>query len=105
LRHYTWAQRAKLVASDGRAGDLFGCSVAMSGDVLVVGAAGSAHGHRGAAYVFTRDIAGLPSSFWWGLMDNACQVLTRGSGHIPYQVPLVFGIVKEFMFAAYIAGA
>ena len=52
------------MASDGKAGDLFGCSVALSGDVLVVGAAGSEHGNHGAAYVFARDTAGLPSSFW-----------------------------------------
>jgi len=59
-----WSQRAKLIAKDGKAGDLFGCSVAISGDVIIVGAAGSAHGNRGAAYIFTRDTAGLPSSFW-----------------------------------------
>ncbi|TLM72285.1 MAG: tandem-95 repeat protein, partial [Actinobacteria bacterium] len=34
----TWSQQAKLTASDGAAGDVFGCSVAVSGDTAVVGA-------------------------------------------------------------------
>jgi hypothetical protein len=33
-----WQQRAKLVAPDGRTADLFGASVAISGDLVVVGA-------------------------------------------------------------------
>ncbi len=49
----TWAQRGKLVAEDAAGGDAFGASVAVSGDVAVVGAPGSGSG--GAAYVFTRD--------------------------------------------------
>ncbi len=48
-------QQAKLVASDGAAGDFFGVSVALSGDgqTALVGAPGATFG-RGAAYVFTR---------------------------------------------------
>ena len=42
-----WTQTQKLTASDARAGDLFGISVAISGDVAVVGAP-----YAGAAYVF-----------------------------------------------------
>ncbi len=34
----TWAQEQKLLASDGAAGDLFGFSVAVSGDAAIVGA-------------------------------------------------------------------
>jgi hypothetical protein len=44
-----WSQQAYLKASNAEAGDIFGSSVAISGDTLVVGAIGSA-----AAYVFTR---------------------------------------------------
>ena len=48
----TWFQQATLLASDGAAGDTFGCSVSVSGDTTVVGAAWSSD--TGAAYVFVR---------------------------------------------------
>jgi hypothetical protein len=53
----TWSQQAKLTAGDGAAIDLFGYSVAVSGDTAVVGAASDAIGAntgQGSAYVFTR---------------------------------------------------
>lgn len=52
----SWSQQAKLVASDGQAGDHFGTSVAISGSTVVVGAeAGDgAAADQGAAYVFVR---------------------------------------------------
>src|SRR5579884_1576984 len=48
-------QQAKLVASDGAAGDFFGLSVALSadGNTALVGADGK-NGFQGAAYVFVR---------------------------------------------------
>lgn len=51
-----WTQQAKLMASDGKASDYFGISVAIAGDRILVGAAeGSNNGVRtGAAYVFER---------------------------------------------------
>lgn len=48
-----WGQGAKTTASDGAAGDLFGWSVAISGDTAVVGAP-TDNSSPGAAYVFTR---------------------------------------------------
>lgn len=50
----TWAQQAKLTASDGAANDQFGISVAISGDTAIVGANGSGATDTGAAYVFVR---------------------------------------------------
>jgi hypothetical protein len=47
----------KLTASDGRAGDHFGCSVSISGDYAIVGAYGD-DSKRGSAYVFKREGAG-----------------------------------------------
>jgi len=52
----SWTEQAKLTASDAEIGDLFGFSVAVSGDTAVIGAflnddAGSS---SGSAYVFTR---------------------------------------------------
>jgi len=60
-----WSQQAYLKASNAESGDQFGVSVAISGDTLVVGAAGESSGatlgeadnsaeDAGAAYVFTR---------------------------------------------------
>ncbi|MCH8305825.1 MAG: choice-of-anchor D domain-containing protein, partial [Candidatus Marinimicrobia bacterium] len=52
----TWAQEAKLLASDGAAFDLFGFSVAISGDYAAVGAfADDDNGsNSGSAYLFKR---------------------------------------------------
>ena len=50
-----WSQQKKLLADDGEAGDMFGCSVAIDGQNAVVGAKGDDEGHidyMGSAYVF-----------------------------------------------------
>ena len=51
-----WTQQAKLVATDGVAADLFGDSVALSGDTALVGASVDdfAGVGQGSAYVFVR---------------------------------------------------
>ena len=51
-----WLQRGKLIADDGKAGDLFGNTVAISGETVLVGAPGvdEAGPEAGAAYVFVR---------------------------------------------------
>jgi hypothetical protein len=52
-----WTEQAKLLASDKDGGDRFGCSVALDGDTVVIGAFGAddnGTGDIGAAYVFTR---------------------------------------------------
>ncbi len=51
----TWTQQAKLVASDGAAGDILGASVALSGNTALLGAYKKTigtNGNQGAAYVF-----------------------------------------------------
>jgi uncharacterized repeat protein (TIGR01451 family) len=55
--HGSMTQVAKLTAGDGAAGDLFGSSVAISGDTVVVGAM-EHNASRGAAYVFVRPPGG-----------------------------------------------
>ena len=49
-----WLQRAKLTADDAKAGDLFGNTVAINGETVVIGAPGvdDAGPESGAAYVF-----------------------------------------------------
>ncbi|MGH9851392.1 MAG: putative Ig domain-containing protein [Blastocatellia bacterium] len=49
-----FALQQQLVASDGATGDIFGFSVALSGDTVVVGAPIDSRG-QGSAYVFTRN--------------------------------------------------
>lgn len=52
-----WSEAAQLLASDGAGGDLFGGTVALSGDIALVGAYFD-DSETGAAYVFERDGAG-----------------------------------------------
>jgi hypothetical protein len=63
-----WAnmtQTAKLTASDGAAGNLFGSSVSISGSTVVVGAPGT-FSVPGSAYVFTE-----PGSAWVNMTQTA----------------------------------
>ena len=51
-----WIQEQELTAADGARGDVFGYSVAVSGNTAIIGAAGRTIGNnpgQGAAYVFT----------------------------------------------------
>jgi len=52
-----WTQQAKLVASDGASGDVFGWSVAISGEYAVIGARrdGDNGFISGSAYIFVRN--------------------------------------------------
>ena len=52
-----WTQQQELTASDAAAGDLFGFSVSVDGDIALVGAQGhwtGGHNQQGDAYLFTR---------------------------------------------------
>ena len=56
-----WSQQARLTASDAGAADSFGHSVAISGDVVIVGADSDDHGGKsnaGSAYVFVKPAGG-----------------------------------------------
>ncbi len=54
-------ENAKLLPSDAHAYKSFGCSVAVSGDTVVVGAKGDSDG-SGAAYVFVKPSRGWPKN-------------------------------------------
>jgi hypothetical protein len=60
-----WGEVRKLTASDATAHDLFGHSVSISGDTVVVGAIGDDDGGNGsgAAYIFSRNKGGADN---WG---------------------------------------
>ena len=60
-----WTQKTKLTAADGAAGDLFGVSVAVDGNTVVIGARGDdsvGKIDKGAIYVFRKPATGWPSS-------------------------------------------
>ena len=52
----TWTLNQKITATTGQEGDLFGYSVAIEGDYIIVGAINA--GSRGEAYSFRREISG-----------------------------------------------
>ena len=71
-----WGQVAKLTAGDGAEEDFFGASVALSGDIALVGSEGAEIGgnvDQGAAYLFSRDEGGAGA---WGQAAK----LTAGDG-------------------------
>jgi hypothetical protein len=63
-----FVQQAKLTASDGAMNDVFGTSVAIDGDTLVVGAPGDdvANVNQGSVYVFVK-----PATGWAGATETA----------------------------------
>jgi len=62
----TWNEVKKLTASDSEADDLFGWSVAVGGDVAVVGARNN-NGNTGAVYIFERNTGGSNN---WGVVKK-----------------------------------
>jgi hypothetical protein len=59
-----WIQQQELTAADGADGDVFGYSVAVSGQTAIIGAAGKTIGNnsgQGAAYVF--NCSGTPCTW------------------------------------------
>ena len=108
-----FVQKAKLTASDKAAGDQFGRSVAISGDVVVVGAMFSDPGgifSAGAAYVFVKPVGG------WGKMTQTAKLTASDKAAYNYfgsSVAISGGVVvvgaagaapggKEWAGAAYV---
>ena len=77
-----WSQVAKLTASDAAADDYFGRSVAVDGDMVVVGADhvnhvygnGNTVSNSGAAYVFTK-----PSGVWYDVTETGKLTASDGA--------------------------
>jgi len=98
----TWTQQAKLTASDGDDGDLFGHSVSISGDCAIVGARlnDTAGTDTGSAYIFyryeggtnnwgqqaklTADDATLQDRFGWSVSINGEYAIIGAIGDEPY---------------------
>jgi hypothetical protein len=86
-------QTARLTASDRRPGSLFGISVAISGNTIVVGAAG-ASGSPGKAYIFVE-----PRTGWRDMTETA--QLTASDG----QTNDGFGLSVAISGSTVVAGA
>ena len=66
-------EAATLIASDGRAGDRFGSSVAISGKTVVVGSGSGALPYGNSLYVFTR-----PPGGWSGTLHERARLIVSG---------------------------
>ena len=88
-----WTQAGELKGLDTVVGDQFGCSVAISGNTVVVGA-GARAGHAGRAYVFTdsstgwKQVVELKGSdtvtgdyFGWSVAISGTTVVVGAYGH------------------------
>ena len=75
----SWITQAKLTASDGAAGEYFGCSVSISGDNIVVGA--YCNDDKGSAYVFTKPVAG-----WANMTETAKLTASDGATYDSFGV-------------------
>ena len=81
----TWAEQAKITASDGRWYDQFGWSVSICGDYCVVGAPcdqyddtdDDPYDYAGAAYIFKRDLGGENN---WGQLKKLVTSPRIGGG-------------------------
>ena len=60
-----WGLVKKITAPDGAAGDLFGWSVSLSGEMLIVGAPAATDSNAGAVYAFGQNTDGTNNWGWW----------------------------------------
>jgi hypothetical protein len=79
-----WTQQAKLTSGYGADGDMFGCSVAVDGNIVVVGAYGEANS-SGSIYIF-EDIMGT-----WTLQDRICAEYADAGDNYGYSVSISEG--------------
>lgn len=87
-----WGEVTKLVASDGQEDDEFGYSVAVSGDVIVVGAYGedAAGSNAGAGYLFHRRLGGPDA---WGQTAKLSAINAMDGDHFGWSVAISEDVV------------
>ncbi len=101
----SWGQIAKLTASDAATDDLFGASVAISDDTVVVGAFGDddAGASSGSAYLFDRNQGGADS---WGQITKLSAVDADGNDFFGISVAISDDtVLVGALFAADAAGS
>lgn len=87
----TWSEIVRRIDNEAGEQDNFGYSVAISGDTLVVGAAGddltaNDMTNRGAAYIFRRNQGGTPDS--WALLKKLAQPAPAVGDDFGYSVAI-----------------
>ena len=88
-----WGEVKKLTASDAQPWDYFGYSVAVAGDVAVVGAYGeaaAAGNNSGAAYIFERNMGGTNA---WGEVKKLTASDAEGYDSFGYSVAVAGDVV------------
>lgn len=83
----TWDEIKELIAQDAFVGDLFGFSVAISGDVAIVGARRDDDGgiNAGSAYIFRRDQGGIDQ---WGQWSKVTASDAAAGDHFGWSVSI-----------------
>ena len=82
----TWSQQAKLMANDRQADDWFGYSVAVDGNIALVGAFGDDDNgsNAGSAYVFTRNTDAVPIT--WSETNKLTEDAGQAGARFGYSV-------------------
>ena len=82
----TWSQQAKLMADDRQADDWFGYSVAVDGNIALVGAFGDDDNgsNAGSAYVFTRNTDAVPIT--WSETNKLTEDAGQAGARFGYSV-------------------
>ncbi len=95
-----WGEVVKLTASDGAANDIFGNSVSVSDDTIIVGATND-NGGQGAAYIFARNHGGPDN---WGEV----QKLTTSDGGFGHSTSILGNTIVSGAYyggSAYLQGS
>jgi len=99
-----WELQQRLIASDHAAGDYFGCSVSISGDYVIIGAAydDDKGDDSGSAYIFRRSGATWQSLQKLTVLDGAANDLFGGEVAIDGDYAVVGAIDNDHNGSAYI---
>jgi hypothetical protein len=91
----TWTQQAKLVASDGAAGDWFGIAVALSGNTAFIGACCDDDNgvDSGSAYVFTKTDLTFSIAGGLGVKATITNEGTTDANDVPWQIHVEGGML------------
>jgi hypothetical protein len=91
----TWTQQAKLVASDGAAGDWFGVAVALSGNTAFIGACCDDDNgvDSGSVYVFTKSDLTFSITGGIGVKATITNEGTTDANDIPWQIHVEGGML------------
>ena len=105
----TWAEETSLVAADAAPSDNFGCSLAIDGDAVLIGAYGGDAGpidYAGSAYAFRLVTIGKWTDLGHGLTGTIGEPLLEGTGYLLPSSPMTLALTqaKPFCLAPLVVG-